>query len=89
MAPILVDAQAAASDPSGVAFWIPYQDMTTHNHMAEWTWTPQSGEGDGGAASCSCSMSGGPCGAANGGCGCCSGLNLVCSGDQQCILPPK
>jgi hypothetical protein len=89
MAPVFVSAQAAASDPSGVAFWIPYQDMTTHNHMAEWTWTPQSGQSDGGAPSCSCSTSGGPCGAANGGCGCCSGLNLVCSGDQQCILPPK
>jgi hypothetical protein len=38
MAPILVDASGSIStDPSGVAFWIPQQDITTHNHMATWS----------------------------------------------------
>jgi hypothetical protein len=39
MAPILVDASGSTltADPSGVAFFIPYQDMTAHNHMATWT----------------------------------------------------
>jgi hypothetical protein len=90
MAPILVDEDTGTTDPSGVAFWIPYQDPTTHNHMASWTWAPgPSQPGDGGAAACSCSMVGGSCGLANGGCGCCSGSGLVCSGDGQCILPTR
>jgi len=25
------------SDPSYPAFWLPYQDITTHNHTAQWT----------------------------------------------------
>jgi hypothetical protein len=39
MAPVLVDAGAhtVTADPSGVAFYVPYQDATTHNHMAAWT----------------------------------------------------
>jgi hypothetical protein len=24
-------------DPSSVAFWLPYQDVTQHNHIAQWT----------------------------------------------------
>jgi hypothetical protein len=90
MAPVLEDGtQASTNDPSGVAFWIPYQDPTAHNHMASWAWTPQPSDlNDGGtAAGCTCSMSGGACGPANRGCGCCSGLNLVCSGDGRCLLP--
>jgi hypothetical protein len=88
MAPILVDgAQATTSDPSGVAFWLPYQDPTTHNHLASWMWQPQ--QSDGGTDACSCAMAGGPCGPANGGCGCCSGSGLVCSGGGLCILPTQ
>jgi WD40 repeat protein len=31
-------AQAAASkDPSSAPFWLPFQDMTTSNHIAQWT----------------------------------------------------
>jgi hypothetical protein len=86
MAPVLEAAgQGSTSDPSGVAFWIPYQDPTTHNHMASWTWKPQASPG----GTCSCSMVGGACGPANGGCGCCSGANLVCSGDGTCIAPTR
>jgi len=90
MAPILEGgAQASSSDPSGVAFWIPYQDPTTHNHMASWTWKAQPSQSDGGADACSCSMAGGSCGPAIGGCGCCPGSGLVCSGDGRCILPTR
>jgi len=38
MAPVLEGDQPSGGDPSGVAFWIPYQDATSHNHMAQWTW---------------------------------------------------
>jgi hypothetical protein len=45
MAPVLVGAGAQiTSDPSGVAFWIPYQDPTSHNHMASWTANPQTAQ---------------------------------------------
>jgi hypothetical protein len=39
MAPILLDSSGltAGVDPSGAAFWIPYQDPTTHAHMATWS----------------------------------------------------
>ena len=39
MAPIFLDAagKPVGADPSGPAFWVPYQDATTHNHMAQWT----------------------------------------------------
>jgi hypothetical protein len=89
MAPILIDpGQKTRTDPSGVAFWLPYQEPSSHDHMASWMWRPAS-QSDGGAAGCSCSQSGGPCGPANGGCGCCSGSGLVCSGDGICILPAQ
>jgi hypothetical protein len=89
MAPILFsEGQSASADPSRVAFWIPYQDMSTHNHTAQWTWQaspPPSGP-DGGT-NCTCSTLYGKCGAANGGCGCCSGQQLTCNGSGQCIMP--
>jgi hypothetical protein len=28
---------ASGSDPSRVAFWLPFQDITTHNHTPQWT----------------------------------------------------
>ena len=88
MAPILWDGTGAA-DPSGVAFWIPYQDPTTDNHMARWIWKAQPAvQGDAGAG-CSCSQEGGPCGPAVSGCGCCPASGLVCSGTGVCILPKK
>jgi hypothetical protein len=37
MAPITYSGNSLNADPSKAAFWIPYQDMTTHNHMAQWT----------------------------------------------------
>ena len=93
MAPItFTEAQSATMDPSGAAFWIPYQDMTTHNHTAQWTWIPNPPPPPpdaGGPPPCTCSMVYGPCGAANGGCGCCDGHDLVCTGSGQCINPPN
>jgi hypothetical protein len=80
IAPVLFrPGQPPEMDPSGVAIWLPYQDITTHNHMATWSWAAASG-------SCQCSMSGAACGPANGGCGCCHGL--VCSGEGACLEPP-
>jgi hypothetical protein len=32
-------AELATGDPSLPAFWLPYQDDTTHNHTAQWTQT--------------------------------------------------
>ena len=38
MAPItLSEGFNGMTDPSHVAFWIPYQDITTHNHTPQWT----------------------------------------------------
>jgi hypothetical protein len=92
MAPLtFTEAQAPTADPSGVAFWIPYQDIQTHNHTAQWTWKPNPivPPPDAGVPTCTCSMTYGPCGAANGGCGCCDGQMLVCTGSGQCIRPPS
>ena len=30
---------AAGTDPSGAGFWMPYQDVKSHNHIAQWTAT--------------------------------------------------
>jgi hypothetical protein len=90
MAPLTyTEAQGSTADPSGVAFWIPYQDILTHNHTAQWTWKPNPIQPppDAGIPPCSCSNLYGPCGASNGGCGCCTGMNLICSGTGQCIQP--
>ena len=88
MAPIVFsESQSATADPSGVAFWVPYQDLATHNHTAQWTWTPNPPPPpaqDGGPPPCMCSHVYGACGAANA-CGCCSGEQLKCSGSSQCI----
>jgi hypothetical protein len=83
MAPINLGEAQGTNDPSRVAFWIPYQEITTHNHTAQWTWVPQMGPApDGGV--CSCSGAYGPCGA-NNPCGCCGGQELTCDGTGQCI----
>ena len=80
MAPItFTEAQGAGADPSGVAFWIPYQDLTTHNHTAQWTQQlttvpPPVGK-------CTCVPEGQACATSQ--CGCCSGL--TCAGSGTCI----
>jgi hypothetical protein len=37
MAPFYPSLAAQGMDPSGPAFWLPFQDVTTHNHIAQWT----------------------------------------------------
>jgi hypothetical protein len=39
MAAFSPDAAASGSDPSAPAFWLPFQNMTTSNHQAQWTRT--------------------------------------------------
>jgi hypothetical protein len=86
MAAINLSGAQGGVDPSTPAFWIPYQDSTTHNHMAQWT---QQAQLPPPVAGCTCSMVYGPCGTANGGCGCCPGQGLACGGSQKCfVLPP-
>jgi len=36
MAAISLDDLAAGRDPSLPAFWLPFQDVTAHNHIAQW-----------------------------------------------------
>jgi hypothetical protein len=35
----LQQVELGQADPSFPAFWLPYQDITTHNHTAQWTQT--------------------------------------------------
>jgi hypothetical protein len=80
MAPItFTEAQSSSADPSGVAFWIPYQDIKTHNHTAQWT--VQNGHTTPPPGGCVCAKISQAC--ANSACGCCSGL--TCSGNGVCI----
>jgi hypothetical protein len=74
MAAIHADAPTGA-DPSEPAFWIPYQDPTTHNHTAQWTHQAHTRPPP---PSCMCSMLFGPCAPANP-CGCCQGYGFYCS----------
>ncbi len=77
----LSSAEFASGDPSFPAFWLPFQDLTTHNHTAQWTTTvvtmPPT---DGGA----CIMSGGDC--TNNPNGCCPGAG-ICLGSGTCGIP--
>jgi len=36
MAAITLEDLAAGTDPSLPAFWLPFQDVTAHNHIAQW-----------------------------------------------------
>jgi hypothetical protein len=89
MAPITLSEAQGDVDPSGVAFWVPYQEITTHNHTAQWVWTPPQRMGDAGTCT-TCSMEYGPCG--TNGCACCTnapGGALTCDGNGQCIITPQ
>jgi hypothetical protein len=65
-------AEVNAADPSKVGFWLPFQDITTHNHTPQWT--QKLATQDAGA----CVPSGGNCQQAP----CCTGL--VCQADGTC-----
>jgi hypothetical protein len=84
MAPINLSEAQGNQDPSRVAFWIPYQDMTTHNHTAQWT--AQSGFSpppDGGVCAC---IPDNTTGCAGNSCGCCD-KSAVCDGTGLCRVP--
>ncbi len=72
-----VNLDPKATDPSHTAFWLPFQDIKTHNHTPQWTQTiADKPPADGGA----CITSGGDCRANPG--GCCSGFS--CGADGTC-----
>lgn len=50
MAAIIVDPDRSldATDRSFPAFWLPFQDVTAHNHSAQWVATVQAGSSSGG-----------------------------------------
>jgi hypothetical protein len=81
------DAAADATDRSFPAFWLPFQDVNSHNHTAQWVEkvlsSPPPPPGDGGTdAAPSCVPAGGGCSSAL----CCS--DVVCCGGtcvESCI----
>ena len=81
MAAIIVDPARSLDDKdrSYPAFWLPFQDVTAHNHSAQWVSKVQGGGGSG--------PDGGTCGEAGATCGdgapaCCSGV-FCCNGACQ------
>jgi uncharacterized membrane protein YgcG len=93
MAAVIIDADPTldAKDRSFPAFWLPFQDVSSHNHSAQWVeqiqggggnpgdgGTPDGGGPDGGGGSCG--ESGAPCGGS--GPGCCTDM-VCCSGSCQ------
>jgi hypothetical protein len=77
MAAIVVDSDRSldTSDRSYPAFWLPFQDVTAHNHSAQWVATVQAPPPPGGDSG-TCHEAGGTCG--QGGGTCCS--DVVCCG---------
>jgi len=82
MAAVIVDPDPSldAPDRSFPAFWLPFQDVTSHNHSAQWVEKVQ-GPPSGGTDAGACSPSGQACGA-----GCCSDV-VCCNGtcEYTCI----
>jgi hypothetical protein len=81
MAGIIVDPNRAldSMDRSYPAFWLPFQEVSAHNHSAQWVAQVQSGPGpDGGTGTTDAGDdSGPPCGESGASCG--SGSPLCCS----------
>jgi Tol biopolymer transport system component len=69
-------SEAKGTDPSFPAFFLPFQDITTHNHTPQWTQQVATTTPTG-----PCVMSGGNC--LTDPSGCCS--PLTCSGNGTCI----
>jgi hypothetical protein len=73
-----VTETGSAADPSFPAFWLPFQDIKTHNHSAQWTTLAAPPTGD-------CTMGGvtdPPCSQLP----CCAGAG-VCLADGHCGVP--
>jgi hypothetical protein len=94
MAAVIVDPDRTldAKDRSYPAFWLPFQDVTAHNHSAQWVAKVQSGpppggdggaggDGGGGDSGGTCSEVGGACGAP--GATCCVDV-VCCAGTSVC-----
>jgi hypothetical protein len=90
MAGVIVDPDPSldASDRSFPAFWLPFQDVTAHNHSAQWVQQVQGGSGgaDGGTDGGG-SDSGPACGESGAACGasaelCCTDM-VCCNGSCQ------
>jgi hypothetical protein len=92
MAGVIVDADPSldAKDRSYPAFWLPFQDVTAHNHSAQWVEQVQSGNpgadggtdagGDADAAGPTCGETGALCPPSQ----CCSDV-VCCNGSCQAI----
>jgi WD40 repeat protein len=81
MAAINLSKAASGADPSVVAFWLPFQDPTAHNHIAQWVvqLVGPPATGDMGT----CVPDGVTC--ATGGAQCCNG---VCCSNNTCGCIP-
>jgi hypothetical protein len=75
MAAVLVDEDAAldAKDRSFPAFWLPFQDVTSHNFCAQWVEKIYGDQPDGGTDAGGCGTNGSACSA-----------NALCCADQVC-----
>jgi hypothetical protein len=80
MASINLSEAQGKKDPSRVAFWIPYQDITTHNHTAQWTAQATTRTPPG--STCTCVPTG-QTGCAGSACGCCD-HSAVCDATGTC-----
>ncbi len=84
MAGIIVDPDPSldAKDRSFPAFWLPFQDVTSHNHTAQWVQQIAGGPGpDGGTDAGTDGGDGGSCGESGATCG---GSSPLCCSDVLC-----
>ena len=84
MAGVVVDTDPGADklDRSFPAFWLPFQDVSSHNHSAQWVEKVLGGGGQSGDAGAGCAAAGQTCGSIE----CCADTvccNGMCQG--QCI----
>jgi hypothetical protein len=80
MAAIDLTAAANSGDPSYVAFWLPFQDPTAHNHIAQWVESLNPSGTDGGN---SCIADNAAC--TSGGTACCNGFCCTSTNVCGCI----
>lgn len=83
MAGIIVDDGTYSGDRSFPAFWLPFQDVNSHNFSAQWVeklYSPPPPQGDAGVDAGGCGTSGSPCGTNQA--GCCSDM-VCCVGTCQ------
>jgi hypothetical protein len=90
MAGIIVDTDRSldSTDRSYPAFWLPFQDVTAHNHSAQWVAQVQTGTGADGGTGTGTGTDGGTGGDAGATCAeqssACSSSSLCCSDSVCC-----